>query len=36
MDYHQKYLKYKNRYMQLKQLKNNNNLEGGRTRLRKK
>jgi hypothetical protein len=29
MDYHQKYLKYKNRYMQLKQLKNNNNLEGG-------
>jgi len=29
MDYHQKYLKYKSRYMLLKQLKNNNNLEGG-------
>ena len=29
MDYHQKYLKYKNKYMLLKQSINNNNLEGG-------
>jgi len=29
MDYHQKYLKYKNKYTLLKQFKNNNNLEGG-------
>ena len=29
MDYHQKYLKYKNKYTLLKQFKNNNNLDGG-------